>query len=175
MFLNFACPQAWLVFQQLPEAFQQMSYHIEYKPVQAHSLGASSGSTPSLPPPESTELLLLALQTSQDGSINRYVADTVFQHVWGSGEKRPHLQQLPSLRQKLSIALTEDTQAHARAVELLAKNQILLQQQSIVSTPALWIGTQTFEGTHCLPMLRAYLLAASSKNATPQSCSRRSQ
>ena len=105
-YLDFVSPYAWLALEQMPQALQGISHHIEYRPVllgallQQHNnpgpagiagkrewtyrhvswLGHSLGCGLQMPaqhPFNPLPLLRLALRTSRDGHINRFTADAI--------------------------------------------------------------------------------------------------
>src|SRR4051812_15201901 len=112
--LDFISPYAYLAFEKLPEALKGLSYEVDYRPVlfagllkQHGQLGPAEiapkrewtyrqvmwlGRThsisidmPAAHPFKPLPLLRLALACGERGLINRYVAETVFRHVWRGG------------------------------------------------------------------------------------------
>ena len=112
--LDFVSPYAWLAFEQLPQALEGISHHMRYRPVLLGALlqrlgnpgpagiagkrewtyrhvswlGHASGvglDMPARHPFNPLPLLRLALECSDDGTVNRFVAGTVLRHVWIGG------------------------------------------------------------------------------------------
>ena len=130
MHLDFVSPYAWLAFQQLPQTLEGLSYRVECRPVllgallhensnpgpagsptkriwtyrHALWLGQHLGIALQMPashPFNPLPLLRLALQTGSDGSISRYVTETVFRHVWEGGAEAVAPERLSSLQAQL--------------------------------------------------------------------------
>ncbi|HEY8048954.1 MAG TPA: DsbA family protein, partial [Ramlibacter sp.] len=110
-YLDFISPYASLAFEHLPRALEGLSYETEYKPVLFAALLKANGQLgpaeipgkrdwtyrqvlwiarthgiemqmPASHPFNPLALLRLALACGDKGAINRYVAETVFRHVW---------------------------------------------------------------------------------------------
>ena len=143
-YLDFVSPYAWLAFEQLPQTLTGHSYRVQYRPVllgallQAHGnpgpagivpkrawtyrhvtwLGAQMGLDLQMParhPFPPLPLLRLALECSEDGSINRFVAGAIFRHVWQGGADALEPARLDALRAQLAQQLCADAQAPERA------------------------------------------------------------
>jgi len=185
-YLDFVSPYAWLAFAQLPQALEGISHHVQYRPVllgallQRHNnpgppgipdkrtwtyrhvlwLGHSSGiglDMPARHPFNPLPLLRLALQCSTDGSINRFVAETVFRHVWqGDGADALDSARLDTLRTRLAAQLRAEAQENAK--RLLRDNTEAAAACGIFGVPAFALDGRTFWGLDSLPMLRACLL-----------------
>lgn len=184
-YLDFVSPYAWLALEQLPKALQGLSYHVEYRPVLlgallqhnsnpgpagipakrqwtyrhvtwlAQSLGIPlqmPGQHPFKPIP----LLRLALAHGQDGRINRYVAQTVMEHVWNAGEDAND----PARQENLCAALKHQKQhdeADEAVKQWLRTNTDTAQQAGVFGVPAWVVDDRVFWGLDALPMLRSYL------------------
>lgn len=180
MYLDFVSPYAWLAFQQLPQTLQGLSVHVQYRPVllgallQQHGnpgpagipakrvwtyrhaewLGQHLGIALQMPaqhPFNPLPLLRLALQTSTQGCINRYVAETLFRHVWEGGADAVSPERLQALAQHLQPQLRTDLDT---AKQLLRSNTESAATQGIFGVPAFAVNGKTFWGLDSLPMLR---------------------
>jgi len=188
-YLDFVSPYAWLAFAQLPQALEGITCHVQYRPVllgallQRHNnpgppgipgkhawvgrhvqwLGHSSGVPLHMParhPFNPLPLLRLALQCSDDGSINRFVAETVFRHVWqDAGADALDATRLDALRTMLAGQLRDaDTGGEESAKRLLRQNTEAAGALDIFGVPSFVVDGRVFWGLDSLPMLRACLL-----------------
>jgi 2-hydroxychromene-2-carboxylate isomerase len=184
--LDFVSPYAWLAFERMPEVLEGLSYTVAYRPVllgallqrdanpgpagiaakrawtyrHVHWLGASLGVGLDMPaehPFNPLPLLRLALQCSDDGSINRYVAGAVLRHVWQGGQAALDAQRLAQLQQQLGEQLRTDDQAVQRAKEWLRANTDAAAAAGVFGVPAWEVEGRIFWGLDSLPMLRACL------------------
>lgn len=185
-YLDFVSPYAWLAFHELPQALQGHSVHVRYTPVllgallsQHHNpgpagiapkrewtyrhaswLGQSLGCGLTMPaqhPFNPLPLLRKALQTSRDGTINRYVADTVFRHVWLGGQDALDAMRLAALDTQLAAQWQTDGDAAQRAKALLRANTDAAIAAGIFGVPAMVVDDKLFWGLDGLPMLQSYL------------------
>ena len=186
MYLDFVSPYAWLAFQQLPNTLEGLSYQVQYRPVwlgalmQHHRNPAAVGVAPKrvwtyqhaqwlaqhlgtpiqLPaahPFNSLPLLRLALQTSGDGTINRYVAETLFRHVWEGGGDALSSERIAQLHIPLQQLLALDSTSAERAKQLLRSNTDAALAADVFGVPAFEVDGRMFWGIDSLPMLRDYL------------------
>lgn len=187
-YLDFVSPYAWLAFQRLPEALEGLSYSVDYRPVllgallQQHANPGPAGIAPKrdwtyrhalwlghhlgvplqMParhPFNPLPLLRQALACSEDGRINRYVAETVFRHVWQGGQEALDAQRLQALAEALEPQLRPGGEDGARAKALLRANTEAAAAQGVFGVPA-WVAEgRVFWGLDSLPMLRACLMA----------------
>lgn len=184
--LDFVSPYAWLAFERLPELLEGLSYTVQYRPVllgallqrdgnpgpagiaakrawtyrHVHWLGASLGVGLDMPaehPFNPLPLLRLALQCSDDGAINRFVAGTLLRHVWQGGKSALDAQRLEALLQQLEPQLRSDDQAAQRAKDWLRSNTDAAAAAGVFGVPACEVDGKVFWGLDGLPMLRAYL------------------
>ncbi|WP_428147949.1 DsbA family protein [Delftia acidovorans] len=182
--LDFISPYAWLAFAQLPQALQGISHHMQYRPVllgallQRHAnpgpagiagkrewtyrhvswLGHATGvglDMPARHPFNPLPLLRLALECSDDGTINRFVADAVLRHVWLGGADALDPARLDALRATLAPQLRTDVADNAK--RLLRENTDAAAAQGLFGVPAWEVDGRLFWGLDSLPMLRAYL------------------
>ena len=185
-YLDFVSPYAWLAFHELPLALQGHSVHVRYTPVllgallNQHNnpgpagiagkrewtyrhvswLGATLGCGLAMPaqhPFNPLPLLRKALQTSRDGSINRYVADTIFRHVWLGGQDALDVNRLAELDAQLAEQWQTDADAAQRAKDLLRSNTDAALAAGIFGVPAYEVDGKQFWGLDGLPMLKSYL------------------
>lgn len=184
--LDFVSPYAWLAFERLPEVLEGLSYTVVYRPVllgallqrdgnpgpagiaakrawtyrHVHWLGESLGVGLEMPaehPFNPLPLLRLALQCSDDGSINRFVAGTLLRHVWQGGQSALDAQRLDDVKQQLQPQLRSDAQAAQRAKDWLRSNTDAAAAAGVFGVPAWEVDGKLFWGLDGLPMLRAYL------------------
>ena len=185
-YLDFVSPYAWLAFDQLPAALQGHSVQVRYMPVllgallKQHNnpgpagiagkrewtyrhvswLGQSLGCGLQMPaqhPFNPLPLLRKALQTSRHGHINRYVADTIFRHVWLGGADALDAQRLAQLDEQLAEQWQTDADAAQRAKDLLRSNTEAAVAAGMFGVPAMVVDGLPFWGLDGLPMLKAYL------------------
>ncbi|MNR15223.1 DSBA-like thioredoxin domain protein [compost metagenome] len=125
-----------------------------------HWLGQSLGVGLDMPaehPFNPLPLLRLALQCSDDGSINRFVAGAVLRHVWQGGQSALDAQRLQALKEQLAPQLRSDDQAAQRAKDWLRTNTDAAAVAGVFGVPAWEVDGKVFWGLDGLPMLRAYL------------------
>ena len=181
--LDFISPYAYLAFEQLPRALQGLSYSVEYRPVLFAGLLKRHGQLgpaeiapkrdwtyrqvlwlahthgiplqmPAAHPFNPLALLRLALACGTDGKINRYVAETVFRHVWRGGADAADPSRLAALKELLQPA--RDPGGEAVKAELKANTEQAIAN-SHFGVPTLAVDDKLFWGFDALPMLRAYL------------------
>lgn len=184
-YLDFVSPYAWLALEQMPKALQGLSYHVEYRPVllgallqgaanpgpagipakrawtyrQVSWLGQSLGIPLQMPaqhPFKPLPLLRLALAHGRDGSINRFVAQAVMQHVWQGGLDANDPQRLLQLREHLQEQKRHEEEGDA-VKQWLRSNTDKAQQAGVFGVPAWEVDGHVFWGLDALPMLRSYL------------------
>ena len=184
-YLDFVSPYAWLALEQLPKALQGLSYHVEYRPVLLGALlqGAANPGPAGIPakrawtyrqvswlvqslgiplqmpaqhPFKPLPLLRLALAHGRDGSINRFVAQAVMQHVWQGGLDANEPQRLLQLREQLQEQKRHD-EAGDEVKQWLRSNTDKAQQAGVFGVPAWEVDGHVFWGLDALPMLRSYL------------------
>ena len=182
-YLDFISPYAYLAFEALPQSLMGVSHRIVYKPVLfgamlkhhgqlgpaeiagkrewtyrqvlwlAHQQGVRLD-MPAAHPFNPLALLRLALTCSTDGSINRYVAETVFHHVWHGGAVADDATRLASLTEQLASQQRVDAQA---AKDFLKANTDEALAAGVFGVPTMAVDDKLFWGLDALPMLRAYL------------------
>lgn len=186
MYLDFVSPYAWLAFQQLPQTLAGVSYRVEYRPVllaallQQHGnpgpvgipakrawtyrhatwLGQQMGVALQMPaahPFNPLPLLRLALQTSTDGSTNRFVTETIFRHVWEGGNDAIATARLQQLQAQLQAQLPPTPEAVEQAKLWLRSNTEKASELGLFGVPAFEVKGQIFWGLDSLPMLRDFL------------------
>lgn len=189
MHLDFVSPYAWLAFQQLPHALQGLNYRVEYRPVLLGALLHDNGNPgpagipakriwtyrhvawlgqhlgvalqmPAQHPFNPLPLLRLALQTSRDGSINRYVAETIFRHVWEGGADALEPARLQALQAQLQQQICTDPKALDDAKQWLRSNTEAASAHGVFGVPAFEVQGEVFWGLDSLPMLRDFLLGS---------------
>ena len=182
-YLDFISPYAHLAFEHLPQAFEGLSYSVTYKPVllgallKQHGqlgpaeipskrswtyrhvlwLGHANGIQIEMPashPYNPLSHLRLALSTSDDGSISRFVAETIFRHVWRGGEEAGDATRLAALAAQLNPKRAIDSD---ESKVLLRRNTDEALALGVFGTPACVVDGRLFWGFDGLAMLRAYL------------------
>lgn len=186
MYLDFVSPYAWLAFQQLPQTLEGLSYRVQYRPVllgallQEHNnlgpagipakrvwtyrhvqwLGQHMGVPVQMPtshPFNPLPLLRLALQTSGDGTVNRYVTERIFRHVWEGGAEALEPARLNALQQQLQEQIRSGEDVNLQAKEWLRSNTQTASTQGVFGVPAFEVQGEVFWGLDSLPMLRDFL------------------
>ena len=182
-YFDFISPYAFLAFEQLPKALSGLSYQVTYKPVLfagmlkhhgqlgpaeiapkriwtyrqvawlAHENGIAL-QAPAAHPFNPLPLLRLALACGQEGACNRYVAETIFRHVWSSGKDAANEQRLAQLSKLLAPA--QDAHGTNVKAQLQANTYEALSSDAF-GVPLLCVDGQQFWGFDALPMLRQYL------------------
>ena len=180
-YLDFISPYAYLAFERLPEVMEGLSYSVSYKPVLIGALLKHHGQLgPAQVPPKrewtyrhalwlahvnGVEMampaahpynplphLRLALGTTADGDISRYVAETIFRHVWRGGADASDSARLADL----TSALQPQRDA-AEVRQQLKTNTDEAIAQGVFGVPALVVDQQMFWGFEGLAPLRAAL------------------
>ena len=180
---DFISPYAYLAFEKLPEALKGLSYSVDYRPVlfagmlkhhgqlgpaeiapkrdwtyrQVLWLAHAHGIPLQLPaahPFNPLGVLRLALACGQGGLVNRYVAETVFRHVWRGGADAADAQRLEELRAVLQPQ--RDRSGEAVKAELKANTEAAIAR-GLFGVPTCEVDGRLFWGLDALPMLREYL------------------
>ncbi len=183
-YLDFISPYAYLAFERLPVALQGLSYEVTYKPVlfaamlnhygqlgpaeiapkrtwtyrQMLWLAREHGlpmQAPASHPFNPIGLLRLALACGSNGTCNRYVAETIFRHVWTTGLEASDVQRLAQLTTQLQPArpaTSDDVKAELRA------NTDSAIAGGIFGVPSMQVDQDVFWGLDALPMLRQRLM-----------------
>lgn len=182
-YLDFISPYAYLAFERLPEALEGLSCSVAYKPVllgallkhhgQAgpaeipakrswtyrhvlwlgHSLGIPLR-MPASHPYNPLAHLRLAMSTTHDGEISRYVAETIFRDVWRDGAEATDPDRLAALAARL--APVRDGNGEAARANLRDNTAEAIARQ-VFGVPAFALDGRVFWGLDSLPMLRAAL------------------
>lgn len=180
---DFISPYAYLAFEKLPDALKGLGYEVEYRPVlfagflkhhgqlgpaeiapkrdwtyrQALWLAHAHGIPMQMPaahPFNPLAALRLALACGKEGRVNRYVAETVFRHVWRGGADAADAQRLAQLRAELQPQRDPDS-ADVKA-ELKANTEAAIAR-GLFGVPTMEVDGRLFWGFDGLPMLREYL------------------
>lgn len=180
---DFVSPYACLAFEQLPVALEGLSYAVELRPVlfagllkhhgqlgpaeigpkrawtyrqvlwQAQALGVPL-QLPAAHPFNPLPLLRLALACGEGGSVNRYVAEAIFRHVWRGGADAADATRLQALHAQLQPRRDpagDDVKAALRA------NTEAAIAAGVFGVPTCEVDGRLFWGLDALPMLRAWL------------------
>ncbi len=177
-------PYAYLAFEQWPQALEGISHSVTYKPVlfgavlqhfgqlgpaeiapkrtwtyrQINWLAKSQGTNLQMPashPFNPLALLRLAVACGQEGACNRFVAETIFRHVWLGGQEVADAKRLQQLTEQLQSARKADDVAVK--AELKANTDAAIAA-GVFGVPTFEVDDQYFWGLDALPMLRAYLM-----------------
>jgi 2-hydroxychromene-2-carboxylate isomerase len=180
---DFISPYAYLAFEKLPQALQGLSYEVAYRPVlfagmlkhhgqlgpaeiagkrewtyrqvlwtaQAHGIPMQM---PAGHPFNPLALLRLALACGRDGRVNRYVAETLFRHVWRGGADAADAQRLAEVQALLQPQ--RDPGSDAVKAELKANTDAAIAR-GLFGVPTCEVDGRLFWGFDSLAMLRAYL------------------
>lgn len=183
VYLDFISPYAHLAFFKLPEHLMGHSVSVHYHPVlfagmlkhhgqlgpaeiapkrdwtyrqvlwlaQQHGMALRM---PTVHPFNPLGLLRLALACGEDGQVNRYVCETLFQHAWNSGEDAACPERLAALTAQLQPR--RDPKSDAVKAELKANTEQALHRGAF-GVPTFVVDDKLFWGFDALPMLRAYL------------------
>jgi 2-hydroxychromene-2-carboxylate isomerase len=180
---DFISPYAYLAFEKLPEALKGLGYEVEYRPVLfagflkhhgqlgpaeiapkrdwtyrqvlwlAHAHGIPM-QMPAAHPFNPLAALRLALACGREGRVNRYVAETVFRHVWRGGADAADAQRLAQLRAELQPQ--RDPESPEVKAELKANTEAAIAR-GVFGVPTMEVDGRLFWGFDGLPMLREYL------------------
>jgi len=182
-YLDFLSPYAYLAFEQLPEALEGLSYSVAYRPVllggllkhhgtrgpaevvgkrdwtyrQVLWLGHATGvpiQMPAVHPYNPLPHLRLALASTADGDINRFVAESIFREVWRGGLDAADPDRLTALAARLPQV--REAQGDAVKAQLRANTDDAAARQ-VFGVPAYEVDGKVFWGLDALPMLRRYL------------------
>jgi 2-hydroxychromene-2-carboxylate isomerase len=182
-YLDFISPYAYLAFEQLPQALQGLGYSVDYKPLLFAGLLKHHGQLgpaeiqpkrdwtyrqvlwlahihgiplqmPQAHPFNPLPLLRLALACGRDGKINRFVAESVFHHVWRGGADAVDPLRLAALAQTLTPARDAAGDAVKGELKANAEEAIAL---GLFGVPSLLVDGKLFWGFDSLPMLRSDL------------------
>ena len=180
---DFISPYAYLAFEKLPDALKGLGYEVEYRPVLfaaflkhhgqlgpaeiapkrdwtyrqvlwlAHAHGIPM-QMPAAHPFNPLGALRLALACGSEGRVNRYVAETVFRHVWRGGADAADAQRLAQLRAELQPQ--RDPESADVKAELKANTDAAIAR-GLFGVPTMEVEGRLFWGFDGLPMLREYL------------------
>ena len=180
---DFISPYAYLAFEKLPEALKGLSYDMEYRPVlfaaflkhhgqlgpaeippkrdwtyrQVLWLAHANGIPMQMPaahPFNPLVALRLAVACGSEGRVNRYVAETVFRHVWRGGADAADPARLEALRALLQPP--RDPSSDAVKAELKANTDAAIAR-GLFGVPTYEVDGKLFWGFDGLALLRAYL------------------
>ncbi len=177
-------PYAYLAFERLPVVLQGLSYQVTYKPVlfaamlnhfgqlgpaeitpkrtwtyrQMHWLAREHGmalQAPASHPFNPISLLRLALACGADGACNRYVAETIFRHVWVGGLEASDTARLAALTAQLNPRRTARDEAVKQELKTNTDTAIAA---GVFGVPCMQVDQDVFWGLDALPMLRQCLM-----------------
>ena len=181
--IDFISPYAYLAFEQLPEVLQDLSYSVSYRPVLLGALLKHHGQLgpaeipakrawtyrhvlwlgsrhgipirmPATHPYNPLPHLRLALATSQDGDISRFVCETILRDVWSTGGEPGD----PARLEALAAQLPPVRDAGSPDVKAQLKtNTDEAIARGVFGVPAFEVDGRLFWGFDGLPMLRGWL------------------
>ena len=185
-------PYAYLAFEQLPTALQGLSYSVQYQPIlfagllkahgqlgpaeiapkrdwtyrqvlwQANKLGINL-KMPASHPFNPLGLLRLATAcASEQGYTNRFVTQTIFNHVWHDGTEASDNERLSALTEALASHIKVDTDTAKARLKANTDEALRVGCFGVPTLRALRAGVphgeeENFWGFDALPMLREYL------------------
>lgn len=182
-YLDFISPYAYLAFEKLPDLLEGLSYDVSYKPVllgalikhhgqlapaeipskrewtyrHALWLGHANGipiEMPATHPYNPLPHLRLALSTTPEGGISRYVAEMIFHEVWRGGAEAGDPVRLAALTE--TLAPVRDGSSPEAKAQLKANTDEAVAR-NVFGVPAFVVDDRLFWGFDGLAMLRAYL------------------
>jgi 2-hydroxychromene-2-carboxylate isomerase len=182
-FFDVISPYAYLAFEKLPDALKGLSYAVDYRPVLFAGLLKEHGQLgpaeiprkrdwtyrqvlwlahahgipmhmPAAHPFNPLAALRLALAAGKDGLVNRYVAETVFRHIWRGGADAADAARLQELRAWLQ---PQRDPAGEEVKAELKSNTALALARGVFGVPTCEVDGRLFWGFDGLPMLREYL------------------
>lgn len=182
-YLDFISPYAWLGFDALPRALQDISHRVVHKPVLFAAMLKHHGQLgpaeipakrdwtyrqvlwqakqqgtplqlPAMHPFNPLGLLRLATACDADGQPSRFVCEQVFRHVWCSGLDAADPQRLAQLKARL-LPARDPSDADVKQALQAHTDEALAR--GVFGVPSFWVDDKVFWGQDALPMLRAYL------------------
>lgn len=183
-YLDFISPYAWLAFDALPKALQGISHRVVHKPLlfaallkhhgqlgpaempskrdwtyrQVLWLAHQQGTALQLPtahPFNPLGLLRLATACDAEGTPNRFVCESLFRHVWCSGQDAADAERLTALTAQLAPSREPGSAEVKQVLQAHADEAIA---QGVFGVPSFVVDDKLFWGQDALPMLRAYLM-----------------
>jgi 2-hydroxychromene-2-carboxylate isomerase len=183
-YFDFISPYAYLAFERLPAALEGLSYQVTYKPVlfpamlkHYGQLGPAEISPkrtwtyrhiqwlarehgvhmhmPASHPFNPIGLLRLALACGAEGACNRYVAQTIFRHVWATGLEAGDAARLAALTAQLQPARSPADEVVKAQLKACTDAAIAA---GVFGVPSILVDDEVFWGLDALPMLRQHLM-----------------
>jgi 2-hydroxychromene-2-carboxylate isomerase len=182
-YLDFISPFAYLAFEKLPLALMGHSYSVSYKPILFAALLKHHGQLgpaemegkrdwtyrqvlwlahqngidlqmPASHPFNPLGLLRLATACDPQGLPNRYVCETLFQHVWRGGAEASDPARLQAITEQLKPTRSVQDAAVKDQLKAHTDQAIAL---GVFGVPTFVVDDKLFWGFDALPMLAAYL------------------
>ena len=101
--------------------------------------------------------LAIACNAGATGEANRYVCETIFRHVWRSGQDAGSAERVEALAAQMSPAHDLQSEGVKGSLKKNTDDAIAL---GVFGVPSLTVDGKVFWGLDALPMLRDYLLKA---------------
>jgi 2-hydroxychromene-2-carboxylate isomerase len=182
-YLDFISPYAYLAFEALPKQLMGISHRVEYRPIlfgavlnhhghmgpaeipgkrewtyrqvlwQSKQMGIPL-EMPLTHPFNPLSLLRLAVASSDDGTPNRYVCETIFRHVWQGGKAADDVERFAKLMD--GLAPKRDVQV-PDVKNQLKNNTEQAITKGVFGVPTFAVDDKLFWGLDALPMLRQYV------------------
>lgn len=183
-YFDFVSPYAYLAFGQLPQALSGHSYQVRYRPLLFAGLLKHHGQRgpaeiepkrawtyrqvlwlarelaidlqlPRSHPFNPLPLLRLAVACGDaDGLPNRYVTETIFNHVWQGGLEATDAQRWQDLAQQLAPRRDPNGDDVKERLRSMTSDALAC---GIFGVPSMRVDGKAFWGLDALTMLRAYL------------------
>ncbi|MDD2881523.1 MAG: 2-hydroxychromene-2-carboxylate isomerase [Rhodoferax sp.] len=182
-YLDFISPFAYLAFEKLPLALQDLSYRVSYKPILFAALLKHHGQLgpaeipgkrewtyrqvlwlarqhqvdlqlPAQHPFNPLGLLRLAVACGGDGLVSRYVCESIFRHVWQGGADAADVTRLQALASQL--APQHDPNGETVKAQLRTNTGDAIEK-GVFGVPTFEVDGKLFWGFDALPMLAAYV------------------
>jgi 2-hydroxychromene-2-carboxylate isomerase len=182
-YLDFISPYAYIAFDQLPIALMGHTYSVRYKPIlfaallkhygqlgpaeiapkrdwtyrHVQWLARNAGLRLDLPashPFNPLGLLRLAVASDRKGEPNRYVCETLFNHVWQGGADAADGQRLQALAEQLKPQADPGSDVVKAQLKAHTDEALALD---VFGVPTFAVDGKLFWGLDALPLLKAYL------------------
>jgi 2-hydroxychromene-2-carboxylate isomerase len=101
--------------------------------------------------------LAVACNARLSGQANRYVCETIFRHVWCTGQEAGSVERTEALTAQLSPSHDIQCDEVKNSLKINTEEAIA---QGVFGVPAFAVDGKIFWGLDALPMLRDYLLGA---------------
>jgi 2-hydroxychromene-2-carboxylate isomerase len=142
LYVDFLSPDARLDFERLPQVLRGWSYCLTFKPVQRLRRQ----------PLESLSLPLLAVACDAAGTPNRYVCETIFQHVLAHGDPASDAAHVAALSAQLAPVQDVSSERVAQQLKAHSAEALALGLEDVTG---LVVDGQVVRGLDALSQLRS--------------------